>query len=140
MARSTWKNQFHHYESASKFHNSLRSIFISDQFFKQLQCFQEVPVSDLVSTYPNNRDMVDWYIDEYAIIIELHGIQHYKMQSFGSSDSFWNQKKNYHNIKYRDNRKKTALISSGFSFIEISYKDQKKLSAEYLKQKLFYES
>ena len=140
MARSTWKNQFYHYESASKFHNSLRSIFINDQFFKQLQCFQEVPVSDLVSTYPNNRDMVDWYIDEYAIIIELHGIQHYKMQSFGSSDSFWNQKKNYHNIKYRDNRKKTALISSGFSFIEISYKNQKKISAEYLKQKLFYES
>ena len=139
-ARTSWKNQFYHYESASKFHNSLRQIFITDMFFKQLQCFQEVLVKDLVPAYTSPYDAVDWYIDEYNIIIELHGIQHYKIQSFGSKDSYWNQKKNFHNIKYRDNRKKTALLDAGYSFLELSYKDCAKVTPEYLKHKIFYES
>ena len=82
MPRSTWKNQYHYYEHASKFHNHIRKIFITDSFFKQLQCFQEVPVFDLVDTYPNRHDSIDWYLDEYNLVLELHGIQHYKMQSF----------------------------------------------------------
>ena len=140
MPRSGWKNQDHLYDSASKLHNKLREIFTSDHFFKQLQCYQEVPVKDLVGTYPNSMDAVDWYIDEYNVIIELHGVQHYKMQSFGSKDSVFNQKKNFNNIKYRDNRKKTALLDSGYSFLEIPYTDFSKIDPDYLKQKIFYES
>lgn len=136
-SRSKWKNQFHLYDSASNFHNSLRTIFITDSFFKQLKCFQEVPVKDLVETYPNSYDAVDWYIDELNTIIELHGVQHYKMQSFGSTDSVYNQRKNFYNIKYRDNRKKHALLEAGFLYLEIPYTDKKKLSSDYLKQLLF---
>ena len=83
MPRTSWKNQFYHYESASKFHNSVRQIFITDAFFKQLQCFQEVPVKDLVPAYSSPYDAIDWYIDEYNIVIELHGVQHYKIQYSG---------------------------------------------------------
>lgn len=132
--RAAWKNQYFHYDSASNFHNKIREIFITDKFFKQLNCFQEVPVKDLIQSYPNRYDAVDWYIDELAVILELHGKQHYQMQSFGSKDSYINQVKAFNNIKFRDNRKKTFLINADYSYIEISYKDVKKLTPEYLKK------
>ena len=132
--RSTWKNQYYLYEHASSFHNAVRDIFVTDKFFKQLNCFQEVPVYSLVDTYPNKLDAVDWYIDELNTVLELHGKQHFVLQTFGSKDSVFNQKKNFFNIKYRDNRKKYALIDSNYKFIEISYKDKNKLTADYLKQ------
>jgi very-short-patch-repair endonuclease len=90
-------------------------------------------VSSLVPAYPNNRDCVDWYIDELNIVLELHGKQHYQMQSFGSKDSVFNQKKNFYNIKFRDNRKKTSLLNANINYIEISYKDKSKITADYLK-------
>lgn len=134
--RSKWKNQYQLIDGSSNFHNKVREIFSSDPFFKQLKCFQEVLLSSLVDNYPNNYDAVDWYIDEFSCVIELHGVQHYKLQSFGSKDSVFNQKKNFNNIRFRDNRKKTALLSAGYSYIEISYKDERKLSADFLKNKL----
>ena len=134
--RAKWKTQYVFIPSSSKFHLLVREIFTVDLFFKQLKCFQEVPVAALVSTYPNNYDCVDWYIDELNVIIELHGIQHYKMQSFGSKDSFFNQKKAFNNIKYRDNRKKSALLDEGYYYIEISYKEISIINAEYLKRKI----
>tara|TARA_B100001059_G_scaffold134263_1_gene134536 strand:+ start:38862 stop:39284 length:423 start_codon:yes stop_codon:yes gene_type:complete len=140
MPRSSWKNQFYTYESASNLHQKVKHIFSTDPFFKQLQCYQEVPVRDLAPTYLHYLDAVDWYIDEYNIILELHGVQHYKMQSFGSTDSYFNQKKNFHNIQYRDNRKKTALLNAGYSYLEISYKHYDKIDSDFLKQKIFYES
>lgn len=133
-SRSIWKNQYFHYESASNFHNKVREIFITDKFFKQLNCFQEVPVKDLVPTYPNRYDAVDWYIDELSVVLELHGKQHYQMQSFGSKDSYANQVKAFNNIKFRDNRKKTCLLNANYTYIEISYKDIKKITSEYLKE------
>mgnify|MGYP003128900622 CR=1 FL=1 len=135
--RSKWKNQYHLYDSASNFHNKVREIFVNDPFFKQLKCFQEVPVKDLVNTYPNNLDAVDWYIDELNSIIELHGVQHYKIQSFGSTDSVYNQRKNFYNIRNRDNRKKHALLEAGFFYFEIPYTEKTKLSSDYFKQLLF---
>lgn len=90
-------------------------------------------MKDLVESYPNRYDAIDWFVDELNTVLELHGIQHYKMQSFGSQDSFFNQKKAFNNIKYRDNRKKTFLSEAGYNYIALSYKDVSKLSSEYLK-------
>ena len=138
--RSKWKNQFYLYENASKFHNKIREIFITDSMFRDVQCYQEVPVKDLVPNYPNRKDAVDWFVDSYNLIIELHGKQHYNFQSFGSKDSYVNQKIAFNNIKFRDNRKKTMLLNSGFSYLEINYKELAKIDSEYLKNKIFYES
>jgi hypothetical protein len=134
--RSKWLNQFHTIEGASNFHNKLRHLFANDPHFKQLKCFQEVLVSSLVETYPNNYDAVDWYIDEYNCVIELHGKQHYQMQTFGSKDSYFNNVKNFNNIKYRDNRKKTFLLNADYSYVEISYKDINKIDSEFIKNKI----
>ena len=137
--RSAWHNQFFHYPNASKFHNTVRDIFRTDNYFKNLKCYQEVPLSALVSSYPNNFDTVDWFIDELNTVIELHGKQHYEQVIFGYKP-YEIAKKDFHNIQYRDNRKKTFLIDSGYNYVEISYRDAKKLSSDYLKNKIFYES
>ena len=129
--RTKWKNQYQKIDSSSLFHEEVRAVFTTDCFFKQLKCFQEVPLKALVPTYPNAFDAVDWYIDELNVVLELHGIQHYKMQSFGSQDSVYNQKKNFYNIKHRDNRKKTALENANFTYIEISYKLLPKLKKDH---------
>jgi hypothetical protein len=137
--RSSWNNQFYHYPNASKFHNDVRDIFRLDDFFKNLHCYQEVPVSALVESYPNNKDFVDWYIDELCTVLELHGKQHYEQILFGYKP-YAEAKKDFHNIQYRDNRKKTYLVDSGYNYVEISYKEAKLLSSEFLKTKILYES
>jgi len=133
--RSNWKNQFKKIDSSSDFHEIVREIFTSDPFFKNLSCYQEVPVSSLVSSYRSNH-YVDWYIDELGIILELHGQQHYKITNFGNS-SWEETRKAYNNIRYRDNKKKTALENAGFEYREISYKKKSKLNSKLLKEILF---
>ncbi|CAB4160281.1 hypothetical protein UFOVP724_135 [uncultured Caudovirales phage] len=137
LGKGSWKNQFFLYENASDFHNKVREIFCTDVYFKQLQCFQEVPMSSLVLDYPNNNDAVDWYIESLRLVIELHGEQHYRPVSF-SNQSYAEKMTSYHNIVYRDNRKKTYLLDNGYMYIEIPYKLKSKLTAEMLKN-LIYE-
>ena len=137
--RSGWVDQFYLYPNASKFHNAVRQIFCCDKYFKSLKCYQEVPVKSLVKDYPNNYDSIDWFVDELNTIIELHGKQHYEQVIFGHKP-YLEAKKDFHNIQYRDNRKKQFLITAGYNYLEISYKEAKVLSAEYIKTKIFYES
>jgi hypothetical protein len=135
--RTNLKNQFYYYENNSKFHNKIREIFVTDLFFKKLSCYQEVPLSFLVKNYPNNKDAVDWWIDELGLIIELHGKQHYEAISFTKDISYFEKQKKFFNIKYRDNRKKTFLLNEGYEFLEISYKDISKINSAYLKDLIF---
>ena len=134
--RSKWKTQYQIVEGNSKFHETVRKLFISDPFFSSLKCFQEVPVKALVPNYTQDH-YVDWYIDELGTILELHGAHHYKMVNFGNV-SYDKARKDFNNIKYRDNMKMTSLIEAGFEYREISYKDIKKLNPEYIKNKLIY--
>ncbi len=131
--RSQWKNQFFEIESASSLHNKVREIFISDSFFKNLKCFQEVPVAALVEGYKYRNHKVDWYIDELETIIEIHGKQHYEMANFGNLP-YMEALVQHNNIKYRDNMKKTALLNAGYEYREINYKTTKKLNGELIKK------
>lgn len=136
--RSKWKNQFQQIDSASKFHEKIRSIFQEDPFFRNLSCFQEVPVSALVNSYTSNRHCVDWYIDELGMILELHGEQHYAMANYGNIP-YEEAVKQFNNIKYRDNEKKLALTQAGYEYREISYKLKNKITAALLKEILLNE-
>ena len=130
--RSKWKNQFQQIGSSSKFHETVRKIFTDDSFFKNLSCYQEVPVSALAPGYSNNSHCVDWYIDELCIVLELHGQQHYKLTNYGNIP-YQKAKKDFNNIQYRDNKKKLALTNAGYEYREISYKLQNKLTASKIK-------
>lgn len=130
-----WKNQFCSIENASALHERVREILYTDSMFKSSACWQEVPVKDLIPGYPFLH-RYDWYLQKYNIILELHGIQHYKMQNFGNL-SFDLAKKEFENIKIRDSLKKEAAIENGYTYIEISYKEYNKLSAQHFKQLIF---
>ena len=114
----------------------MRDIFRNDSFFKSLSCYQEVPVADLVPCYSSRQHRVDWYLDEFRTVIELHGKQHYELVNF-SNKPYLEAERDFNNIKFRDNLKKTALIEAGYEYIEISFKDKKKLNAEFIKNKIF---
>lgn len=131
--RSSWKTQYEKIANSSKFHEAVRSIFISDSFFKSLSCYQEVAVQDLVPEYPTKRHHIDWYIDELGIVIELHGDQHFKFTNRGNI-AYEKAVKVFNNSRYRDNAKKTALEAAGYSFIEIPYKALKNLDGRSLKE------
>lgn len=132
--RSQWKTQFNEIESASGFHQYVRKIFALDPFFRNLHCFQEVPIASLVSGYHYNH-YVDWYIEELNTTLELHGEQHYKVINFGNKPHEQAQI-DLHRIQYRDNLKMTALIEAGYNHKEISYADRDKLCASWLKELL----
>jgi len=134
--RSKWKNQFQEISSSSNFHEKIRFILKEDPFFRNLSCFQEVPVSALVPSYKNNQHCIDWYIDELGIIIELHGGQHYSMVNYGNIP-YEKAMKRFYNIRYRDNEKKLALTLAGYEYVEISYKLSNKIDAALLKELLF---
>ena len=133
--KTSWTNQFKKIHS-SKFHEKVREVFVNDPFFKNLSCYQEVQVSSLVPSYSSNMHCVDWYIEELGLIIELHGEQHYKPTNYGNN-SFDQTRKDFNNIKYRDNLKKTALLEAGYEYIEIPYKFYNKIDSEFIKNIIF---
>ena len=136
--RTKWKRQFRRIGSSSLFHETVRKIFVEDTFFKNLSCYQEVPVVDLVDGYSNGRHHVDWYIDELNTVLELHGEQHYAMVNYGNLP-FGDAARSFKQIQQRDQQKKQALIIAGYEYREISFKEKKRINAELLKQIIFYD-
>lgn len=131
MSKTKWRDQFVFLEYQSNFHESLRQIFITEEPFKYFKCYQEIQVKDLIPSYPYNHEY-DWYIKELNLIIELHGLQHYKYTNFGSS--FEQAKSQWLKGKERDSFKKEAAIDAGYSYIEIPYNAQ--LSKQYLLKRI----
>lgn len=134
--RHRWKNQFELIEGNSLFHNKAREIFSTDSFFKNLKCFQEVPVIDLVPGYSYKLHRVDWYIDELHCCIELMGIQHSKVVNYGNI-GFDQAQRDFREIQYRDSVKKEALVEAGYEYRIVGYKDYPGLSAEILKRIIY---
>lgn len=136
MSRASWKTQYQIIESASNFHNKVREIFATDIIFKNLKCYQEVPVFKLIESYKDRYQKYDWYIDELNTVIELHGAQHYNMVNFGSI-GYDQAMQNFIDIKRRDQDKKYAAIEAGIKYIEIDYRKYKKLNNEMMQEIIF---
>lgn len=133
--RSRWTNQFTELPSQSNFHNKVRKFLATDRILKGFKAYQEVPVRDLIPHYPATH-FFDWYVEELHLVIELHGEQHYRVVNFGNI-SYESAQKNFRDIRRRDAQKKAAAIEAGYSYLEISYKQYQKLTAEKLKNLLF---
>ena len=135
VSRSRWQNQFTTIH-ASKFHLSVKKVFVEDSFFSQLSCYQEVPVADICPDYPHASHRFDWYIEDLGVVIELHGQQHYKMTNRGGL-GYEEAVKQFKAQQHRDQMKREAALKSGFSYIEIPWKDRKKITAPFLKNLIF---
>lgn len=133
MQRNKWKNKHFVKEDASKLHLALQSVLLDSPSFKNFRAYQEVPVSDLVST----KDVlyIDWFIESLNVAIELHGIQHYKPTSFTNVGKV-NTQFNFYAGKNRDYKKKYLLEENGFLFIEIPYNDLRLINEQYLLNKI----
>jgi len=131
--KTKWKNQFVTLGHNSDFHNSVGLLFRTSPFFKMLKCFQEVPVADLIESYPFSGQRYDWYIEELHTIVELHGAQHYKATNWGNT-SYEQIQSDFRKGQQRDAAKKAAALEAGLKYVEISYKHYGKLTEELLKQ------
>lgn len=130
--RNSWADQYEQLPSQSAFHEKVREIFRTG-WFKSLQCFQEVPVKDLIPNYYSGQHRYDWWIKELGTVVELHGQQHYSATSFGSA-SYEQKQTAFAQSQRRDSDKKEAAMEAGFKYIEVSYKDISKLNVEWLKE------
>jgi len=91
---------------------------------------EEVPVSKLVSDFPDNRKRVDWFIKDLNLVIEVCGEQHFSEIAFGGDL----KKSNYVSQVHRDVQKATALKQAGYLFLEIPYWDN--LTLDYLESSI----
>jgi hypothetical protein len=137
MSKYKWKNQFKTIDSASKFHQLVQEVFISDSYFRQLNCYQEVNLKDLVPGYSHHNHHFDWYIEELNTILEVHGRQHYSVVNYGNL-AYDIAIENHQQIKNRDRIKMDAALEAGYEYRIVSYKDKKKISPDFLKELIFY--
>jgi len=131
--KTQWKTQFELVDSSSKLHRRVGEIFATDPFFKTMRCFQEVPVAALVPDYSNNSHCIDWYVQELATVVEVHGEQHYKETNFGNI-SAEESRKAFNRMRFRDNLKKTALEEAGYEYREIDFRTARRLTPGDLKR------
>lgn len=136
MPKLKWKNQFELIDSASNFHNAVRKVFINDPFFRNLGCYQEVPLADLCDGFSSGSLFVDWYLHELQAVLELHGKQHYDMVNFGNK-SYSDAMRDFREIQYRDSLKQMTLEKAGYDFHIIPYTMKGKIDASLLKNLLF---
>lgn len=123
-----WYSIKEKFEYSSGYHAKVRDILLTNEF-KNLEIFQEVPLSDLVDT--NAVLYLDFWIKTFGVGIEVQGEQHYRPVSFGNVSAkmaierFQKQEKN-------DNLKRKLLEENGFKLVTISYLEVKDLNYEKL--------
>ena len=129
--RNSWSNQYIELPNQSLFHEKVRAIFCQDTYFKNLSCYQEIPVVDIVPGYTANHRF-DWFIDNLNIVIELHGNQHYHYTNRGNKQ-YEVAYRDWLKLQLRDRQKKEAAELAGYCYIEIPYKEYERLNCEKLK-------
>jgi len=130
MKTSRFKKEYR--KNASSLHMVIGNILRTSPLFCHWNSFQEYPVNK-IHPNSNGRWHYDWVIPSLKIVIEAHGKQHYEVCAFdGDNDK---AVENFHAQKRRDKLKKEAAELAGWKYIEISYKEQKLLTPDYLLDK-----
>lgn len=117
---------------ASKLHERVGEVLAVTPGFVGCTLEQEVQVKSLFPEYGNGRDRYDWVIPSRKLIIECHGIQHYKLQTFGGDAG--EAQMNFETQKKRDAAKKEVALLNGWTYLEVPYTDLNKIDADYLYQ------
>lgn len=130
VSRHNLKSKSELIESASDFHNDMRSILLKGSF-SGIEAYQEVPIQ---FWDPECRDtlFIDWFLPLFDIAIELHGEHHYKAVRWSNTMTESEARLALLTQRTRDNNKKTILNSFGVSLIEIPYKDKAIMNESYL--------
>lgn len=122
--------------NSSKLHQKIGNVLKESASFKNFKIYQEYP-SNKVNTIKGKANLhYDWVILDLKVIIEGHGKQHYTSDcSFGEKDPL-KAIENFQSMKERDAFKKEIAIEAGFSYVEIPYSDEKRITERYLLNKI----
>lgn len=73
----------------------------------------------------------DFYLQDYNVLIEYDGKQHFAVPNSG-----WSNLESLEELQFRDNYKNEWAEKNGFNLIRIPYTDFEKLDEKYLLEKL----
>ena len=113
---------------SSKRHRLVGKLLSEIGFTKGMRREEEVRVSTLVPSFPDNRKRIDWFVKDLKLVTEVHGEQHYKPVAFGNRP---NAKGEFAKQVAHDIAKQAALENAGYLFLEIPYWD--KITIDYLR-------
>ncbi len=116
--RSRWHDQYTKLPNQSKFHESVREVFQTG-WFRSFKCYQEVPVVDVCDDYHSTRHRFDWVLPDLGCVVELHGVQHYKVVNRGTTPV--QAAKDFAAGQARDDGKRTAALEAGWRYVEVPY-------------------
>ena len=94
-------------------------------------CKREYKIKELVEKY-NKHFEYDFYLPEYNLLIEFHGIQHYEYIPYFHKKG----KQDLLKQKKRDREKKLHALYWGYGYLEISYISLKKINIGELEKRL----
>lgn len=120
--------QFEYRKSASRLHKKVGDILRSSSLFMNYRIYQEYPVSRVNESFDNNSMHFDWVITDLHLVIECHGKQHYNKTDFSGKMTEDELLESFNELKERDAKKKQAALEAGYTYVEIPYTDEKKLT------------
>ena len=116
--------------TASKLHQKIGETLEITSPFNAGVLKQEELVSEMFQDYTGGPERYDWVVPHLFVIIECHGIQHYKLQTFGGDAA--NALMNFKTQQFRDAQKREVALINGWTFIEVPYTDEKIIDSDYL--------
>jgi hypothetical protein len=122
LKTSRWKHAYR--SNASKLHIAVGELLRNSKFFSGYEIYQEYPVNYIWEDFHSGKEKFDWVIQGLKVVIECHGEQHYKPVDFSGKLSEDQVVSNFKDIQFRDKLKADAAAKAGYTYIEISYKDE----------------
>ena len=128
---SSSRFQYAYRENASKLHKAVGEILRTADAFGEYEAYQEYPVNRVNPLYPESSHHFDWVIPDLKVVIECHGVQHYKVVDWEGGEA---EKAivAYKALKERDFAKREAAWAVDWIYVEVPYSVEKKLNETVL--------
>ena len=110
-------------KNASKQHKLVGELLTSDESpYKGFDIRQEYRVSKVNPNFKSNREKFDWVILKLNVVIEVHGLQHFKPVCFGGIDLSEADCRFRKQVRI-DEQKKTAADEAGWTYIVFKHNE-----------------
>jgi len=112
--------QYAYRENASRLHKAVGEVLRTGEAFGEHEAYQEYPVNRVNENYPDSSHHFDWVIPDLKVVIECHGIQHYKVVDWegGEAEKAISA---YKALKERDFAKREAAWDADWIYVEVPY-------------------
>ena len=108
-------------KNASKLHKHVGKLLV--QLFPGYEVRQEYPVNKINLGFKSGREKFDWIVLGLNVVIEAHGIQHFKKTCFGGITGD-EAKRNFRKQRERDWKKEEAVREAGWAYVVVKYTEK----------------